>query len=581
MRNEYPRPDFVREAWYSLNGKWQWTAESGESEIEVPFACQSRLSGVTLPPSDHLCYQRSFCVPQAWRGKDILLHFGAVDYSCRVLINGQLAGSHCGGSTPFTFPITPYLSYGTETLRVEVYDPLSDEGIPRGKQFWAGDPRFIWYTQTSGIWQSVWIEPVEQTALSELLFTPDIDAGTVRIAYRLRRDAVLPCTLETTIKLKGETVFSGTVSCTERSEELTVDVFHHRAMAGSFHFTGNYWSPENPLLYEVEVTVSAAGHLCDHVASYFGMRQVTVQNGRIFLNHRPCYQKLLLDQGYWREGGLTAPSDTDYRDDILKMKAMGFNGCRKHEKLEDPRFLYWADQLGFLVWESTPSFWSYSPQACDIFMQEWRRAMRRDYNHPCIIAWEMLNESWGVPCVCNNTAQQSFSVSLYHMAKSMDTTRLVVGNDGWEQTDSDVCALHSYQHGEENDPAQQELFAQCLRQPERMAEIMEKPPYAKGYCYQGQPLMLTECGGISVAPSSASEQQATENSSNWGYTSVAAEHFLRAYRRLIEALRSAPHFCGFCYTQLADVEQEINGLLTEEHAYKFDAEAIRQLNESL
>jgi beta-galactosidase/beta-glucuronidase len=578
MRQEYPRPNFMRADWYSLNGKWTFISNQKTSSIEVPFACQTQLSGCEQPAADHMEYRRTFTVPHEWKGKDILLHFGAVDYQCTVSINGNIVGRHTGGHTPFTYNITPYLTGKEESLTVKVYDPLEDETIPRGKQFWAGKPRFIWYTPTSGIWQSVWLEPVEKTALKSLQFTPDIDKGTCCLRWQLRKDAALPCTLAISVTLKGDPVFEGTTVCHSTSGELTMDIFHNRALAGSFHFVGSYWSPESPLLYETTLIVRTKETVWDKVQSYFGMRQVTAQDGRIYLNHRPCYQKLLLDQGYWKDGGLTAPTDEDYRDDILKMKAMGFNGCRLHEKVEDPRFLYWADRLGFLVWEAMPSFWSYTPDAGAAFMAEWRDTIRRDYSHPCIIAWEMLNESWGVPHIYDDPMQQSFARSLYYMAKSMDDTRLVVGNDGWEQTDSDICALHSYQHGSEGDLLQQRKFSDCLKQPERIGEIMEKVPYALGTNYTGQPLVLTECGGVSVTPRSTDAVQATDKSENWGYTAVDAEHFLETYHRIVCAIRDAARFCGFCYTQLTDIQQEKNGLLTEAHKYKFAAEKLFEIN---
>ena len=251
---------------------------------------------------------------------------------------------------------------------------------------------------------------------------------------------------------------------------------------------------------------------------------------------------------------------------------MGFNGCRKHEKAEDPVFLYWADKLGYLVWSAMPSFISYSDTSVIHFINEWHSVIQRDYNHPCIIAWEMLNESWGVPDVARNSQQQDFVRTLFHLAKSLDKTRLVVDNDGWEQTDSDICALHSYKHGAEDDVKQKEHFKNCLSSLDGLLSgaIMDHLPYAQGWDYKGKPILLSEFGGITM----------DTGSDSWGYTQATDEtEFLATYNRMIEAIYASPHLCGFCYTQLTDVQQEKNGLLDEYHAPKVNPEKIRTIHE--
>lgn len=586
MRNEYPRPDFVREQWLSLNGSWQFAYGNECTHIEVPFVCQSKLSGIGKTiKEDELVYTRTFKVPDDWRDKTVLLHFGAVDYRCRVFVNHQCVGSHTGGQTPFTFDITPYLNWCQEEIRVEVQDPLYDETIARGKQNWEGNPRFIWYTPSSGIWQTVWLEPVEETSLDWIHFTPDIDEGTVRIEYCLSNSATLPCKISFDITQHDTPIFSGEMACKEKRGSLTVDIFRKKAMQGSFHFVGNYWTPENPILYQVTAVLknTADTRILDTVQSYFGMRKIHIENGRLYLNNQPYFHKLLLDQGYWAEGLITAPCDEEYKNDILKAKAMGFNGCRKHEKVEDPRFLYWADTLGFLVWEGMASFWSYTPQAAAAFSKEWLDVIHRDYNHPSIVVWGMLNESWGVPRIYSNAQQQSFAKALYYQAKSQDSTRLVISNDGWEMVESDICAIHSYKHGEVSDQKQHNAFAQALKQPERFCEIMEKLPYVKGKEYEGQPVVLTECGGIAVLADNAGEgsrEDAIQQSQvEWGYTSSDKDSFLQEYQRIIEAIYDSELMNGFCYTQLTDVEQEHNGLLTADHQFKFDPLAIKKIND--
>ncbi|MCI8660143.1 MAG: glycoside hydrolase family 2 [Lachnospiraceae bacterium] len=584
MREEYPRPEFVREEWMNLNGRWFFAYGSEQTEIQVPFVCQSRLSGIGKKiREDHVVYERSFKVPKEWKDREILLHFGAVDYKCSVFINERCVGHHTGGQTSFHFDITRYLSWEQEVIRVEVEDPLNDESIPRGKQFWEEESKFIWYTPSTGIWQSVWLEPVSKTSLCWVHFTPDIDEGTVKIDYQLSESTVLPCRVHVKVRLGEQEVFHGNMLCNTVRNSLTVDVFRKKAMEGSFHFTGNYWSPENPILYDVLIQTDdgITGEPADLVKAYFGMRKIHVENGKLYLNNQLYYQKLLLDQGYWEDGLVTAPTDQDYVDDILKSKAMGFNGCRKHEKVEDPRFLYWADKLGFLVWEAMASFWSYTPQAAEAFTREWMDVIHRDYNHPSIIVWGMLNESWGVPRIYSNKQQQDFSRALYYLAKGLDTTRLVISNDGWEMTETDICAFHSYKHGEKEEYGQHEVFRDSLKKVETLHLVMEKLLFAKGSVYKGQPVVLTECGGIAVENSQPESGQNPDGDGkqDWGYTFASETDFLDEYGRIIDAIYESELLGGFCYTQLTDVEQETNGLLTCGHQYKFDPEEIRKINE--
>lgn len=586
MREEYPRPEFVRKEWMNLNGRWSFVYGDERTEIEVPFVCQSELSGIGKRiKEDCVIYERKFKVPGEWKNREVLLHFGAVDYRCSVFINNRCVGHHTGGQTSFCFDITRYLNWEEEAIRVEVEDPLKDESIPRGKQFWEEESKFIWYTPSTGIWQTVWLEPVEKTSLCWIHFTPDIDEGTVKIDYQLSDSSVLPCRVHVKIRLEETEIFHGNMLCNTARNSLTVDVFRKKAMEGAFHFTGNYWSPENPILYDVLVQVDEGdtGKPADFVEAYFGMRKVHVENGKLYLNNQPYYQKLLLDQGYWKEGLVTAPRDEDYQEDIRKSKAMGFNGCRKHEKVEDPRFLYWADKMGFLVWEAMASFWSYTPQAAEAFVKEWMDVIHRDYNHPSIIVWGMLNESWGVPRIYSNRQQQDFSRALYYLAKGLDETRLVISNDGWEMTETDICAFHSYKHGEKDECEQHAVFKEALKRVDSLHLVMEKILFAKGNEYKGQPVVLTECGGIAIQngeqPETTMEEAIQQEDKEWGYTSASESDFLAEYGRIVDAIYDSEMLNGFCYTQLTDVEQEANGLLTYDHQYKFDPEEIRKINE--
>ena len=576
MRNEYPRPDFIREKWMPLNDTWNFQDGTDKTpvKIQVPFPPQSRLSGFQKElTSDRITYQRNFFIPAEWIGQRILLHFGAVDYKCSVFINDHCVGFHEGGQSSFTFDITDFLSGGEETLTVAVTDYLHDETVPRGKQFWKSSGEFIWYTQSSGIWQSVWLEPVNEAHLEWIHFTPDIDQGTVEITYLLSDCTVFPCELEWDIRFKNNPVSHGSLTVSEKRGKIIVDIFKNKALRGSFHFTGWYWSPEHPNLFTVSALLKSRNILLDQVETYFGMRKVHVHDGRVYLNNQPYYQKLLLDQGYWKDGLVTAPSEENYIQDIQKAKEMGFNGCRKHEKAEDPLFLYWADKLGFLVWESTASFWSFSPQSAGVFSQEWTRTIQRDYNHPCIILWNMMNESWGVPRLYDNTQQQHFARSLYHLAHGLDSSRLVIANDGWEMTENDICAFHSYKHGSPDNPDAQAAFSLGLQSLSGLESLVERPLFADSFVYEGQPVMLTEAGGISL--------KTGKDKKSWGYSDTDSEEsFLAAYSHVIRSIYASDLLCGFCYTQLSDIQQEQNGLLDEDHQFKTDPKKIKAINDS-
>lgn len=576
MRNEYPRPDFIREKWMPLNCTWNFQDGTDKTpvKIQVPFPPQSRLSGFQKElTSDRITYQRNFFIPAEWIGQRILLHFGAVDYKCSVFINDHCVGFHEGGQSSFTFDITDFLSGGEETLTVAVTDYLHDETVPRGKQFWKSSGEFIWYTQSSGIWQSVWLEPVNEAHLEWIHFTPDIDQGTVEITYLLSDCTVFPCELEWDIRFKNNPVSHGSLTVSEKRGKIIVDIFKNKALRGSFHFTGWYWSPEHPNLFTVSALLKSRNILLDQVETYFGMRKVHVHDGRVYLNNQPYYQKLLLDQGYWKDGLVTAPSEENYIQDIQKAKEMGFNGCRKHEKAEDPLFLYWADKLGFLVWESTASFWSFSPQSAGVFSQEWTRTIQRDYNHPCIILWNMMNESWGVPRLYDNTQQQHFARSLYHLAHGLDPSRLVIANDGWEMTENDICAFHSYKHGSPDNPDAQAAFSLGLQSLSGLESLVERPLFADSFVYEGQPVMLTEAGGISL--------KTGKDKKSWGYSDTDSEEsFLAAYSHVIRSIYASDLLCGFCYTQLSDIQQEQNGLLDEDHQFKTDPKKIKAINDS-
>lgn len=586
FRPEYPRPQFVRKEWLNLNGEWEFEfddenvgrkekwflgSKSFSKKINVPFAYQSKLSGIGDPSfHDFVWYKREFTIPKEWKNQRIILHFGAVDYRAWVYVNGQHVGFHEGGHVPFSFDITDALTFEKETIVVHVEDPSTDETIPRGKQFWREKSAAIWYTRTTGIWQTVWLEPVNETRVTKLRFTPDVDQGEINIEFHT---AGKPKQAEITISFKGKIITNDIITITEPYTRRTIDLYNRHIFRTGYHGENWNWSPEEPNLFDFVITITDdEDKITDVVESYFGMRKIHTENGMVYLNNRPYYQKLVLDQGYWPEGLLTAPSDEAFKLDIKLAKEMGFNGCRKHQKVEDPRFLYWADKLGFLVWGECPAAPSFSEEAVERLTREWIEIIERDYNHPSIVVWVPINESWGVPYIRTNRQQQNHSLAMYHLIHSLDTTRLVISNDGWELTKTDICAIHNYNHGNKDEVAKYEEFKNSLADKETilLSRPAGRPIYAKGFQYEGEPILLTEFGGIAFK---------VGEDAGWGYTAVTDEQsFIEDYKRVIDAVYASKILHGFCYTQLTDVEQEINGLLTYDRKPKVDLKIIREIN---
>lgn len=587
VRQEYPRPQFVRPCWQNLNGEWEFAfddeniglikkwyqrGEKLEQSIVVPFVYQAELSGIQAKePHDIVWYKRDFQVNQEER--HVILHFGAVDYEAQVFINGHLVMCHTGGHTSFSTDITPYLSHDIQTIAVRVYDPQKDEEIPRGKQFWEEEPRGIWYTNSTGIWQTVWLEYVAKKRLDSCRFTSLFDEGKINIVCQ-GMDVCDEDVLEYQISLNGKKIAQGMLHWYSQCLDFEVDLVQKHIFRTNFHDEGFAWTPEDPTLFDVNFYVrDSEGTICDEVKSYFGFRKVHTENGMVYLNNKPYYQKLVLDQGYWPDGILTAPNDEAFKTDIELAKEMGFNGCRKHQKMEDPRFLYWADRIGYLVWGECASTPIYSHTSANRLMAEWSEVVERDYNHPSIIVWVPLNESWGVPFIHANEIQQHFSQTMYHYLHAIDHTRLVVSNDGWEMTETDICAIHNYMHGESTEKEKYQEYSEILSDAKTL--IMHPSTcwniYAKGFAYQGEPILLTEFGGIGFDVS---------GKQGWGYTSVTKEEdFLKDYARIMDAVYQSKGLWGYCYTQLYDVEQEVNGILTYDRIPKCSLKEIRNVNE--
>ena len=541
-RSEYPRPDFQRDNWLCLNGQWGFSI--GEStfdqKITVPFACEAPLSGIGDKGLHKLVwYRKTFTLPKEMLGKRVLLHFGAVDYICDVWVNGTHVCSHTGGQVSFEADITDALQAGENTIQVKVWDDYLDFTMPRGKQYWELESKGMYYSRTTGIWQTVWLEAVEPLHLKRCYITPQFDDRAVQFEYALSQDAKA---LSFEIFYQGEKVAEHTTPYDSRNPNTTVDLQQvwNDTMA---------WSPENPSLFDVRITVLGDQGVTDVVESYFGMRKVHLENGKFMLNNREYYQKLVLDQGYWEESLMTAPTDEAFIRDIQLTKAMGFNGVRKHQKVEDPRYLYHADRLGLLVWGEIGSAYVFTKEYVSRIQTEWREAVLRDYNHPCIVVWTPMNESWGVRNVRTDKAQQSHCNAMVQLTKALDPTRPVIDNDGWEHTCGDLITIHDYtQDGQ-----------QLKKQFGALEDILtikmkpgEKPLFADGYEYRGQPILLSEFGGI-------------------------RNDLAEKLAEVIGAIQESPLICGYCYTQLTDIENEQNGLLTYGREPKIPLETVRAI----
>lgn len=586
---EYPRPNFLRKEWQNLNGTWDFEFDDSNKglkekwykkgefskKINVPFAYQSEMSGINDKKyHDTVWYRRKFRIDSKWHGKNILLNFEAVDYLTKVYVNGEFVGEHQGGHVGFSFDITEYLTWEEEEIVVYVYDPSESQMIPRGKQFWKEDSQGIWYTRTTGIWQTVWLEPVNYQRIDTIYTTPNLDNGFVEFEIEVK-NYFISQEIELEILFKDELIAKDRFFLSSNNIKRKIDVFKGDIFKGPYHHSGYCWTPETPNLYTYKVKLLKDKEELDTVEGYFGMRKIHYDNGKIYLNNRPYYQKLVLDQGYWPKSLMTAPTDEDLKKDILLSKEMGFNGCRKHQKVESQRFLYWADKLGYLVWGEMPSCIEYSYEAVRNITNEWFEVVKRDYNHPAIVAWVPLNESWGVPRIAMNKKEQAHSLALYHTLHSLDGTRLVISNDGWELTETDICAVHNYMHGNKKEVKKYNKFIEDIKTKQNIltSEPAGKRIYAEGFENQGEPILLTEFGGIAFD---------TTQTKGWGY-SVASneEEFVEDYERVLKAVEDSKVVVGFCYTQLCDVEQEINGLLTYDRKPKCDLKLIKNINDKV
>ncbi|MFC4454745.1 glycoside hydrolase family 2 protein [Deinococcus sonorensis] len=545
---EYPRPQLVRRQWQNLNGLWSYAFAAVDAprpqrwagQILVPFPLESALSGVRRPldERERLWYRRSFTVPAGWHGQRLMLNFGAADWDTVVWVNGHKVGEHTGGYDAFSFDVTDALSgTGPQELVVSVWDPGDSGGQPRGKQ--VREPHDIWYTSSSGLWQTVWLEPVPVAHIASLHMTPDIDRGRLV----LRVDAP-PGDRIHAVALAGSVVVAEASG--PAGAPLTLQLKAPKL-----------WSPSQPYLYRLTVELQHQGRATDRVSSYFGMRKISVGpdaqgRPRLLLNNRPLFQLGVLDQGFWPDGLYTAPSDAALRSDLETLKRLGFNTVRKHVKVEPERWYYWADKLGLLVWQDMPSGDETAEQggpdisrldgSATQFQRELTRLVTLHQNHPSIVMWVLFNEGWG----------QFDTARLTTLLVRLDPTRLVDSASGWNDREvGNVLDWHRYP-GPEAPPAT-----------------------------SGRAAVLGEFGGLGLPlPGHTWQAQA-----NWGYRTYSDRAALTgAYTGLITRLEPLVRqgLSAAIYTQTTDVEIEVNGLLTYDRALlKMNERQVRAAHDRL
>lgn len=548
-RPEHPRPDMLRSDWQSLNGQWDFTESDATvddiaklafpDKISVPFCRESKLSGLGRKGFvKNVWYRREFTTPK-WKDKRVLLHIGASDYLTTVYVNGQKVAWHQGGSTPMAMDITDYMAGDSNTLIVHAFDDTRSGIQPLGKQCDQLESYGCLYTRTTGIWQSVWLEGVGRSYIERLRIDAPM-SGKVRIWPTI----VGECdSVEFRVKDGDKVVATQKLSSDRFDKGVAIEIPKPKL-----------WQPGNAFLYDLECSVTRNGSVVDKVLSYFGCRSVTVDGAAILINGKRIFQRLILDQGFYPDGIWTAPSDAALKKDIELSLAAGFNGARLHEKVFEPRFLYWADKLGYLVWGEFPN-WGLDykrPEVDDRFISEWKQVVARDYNHPSIVGW----------CPFNETGQDAVNLQNKVVAwtQEYDTSRVIIDSSGYTHglPKPQVLDAHDYDQNPQSFKARWDRHLLNDDLPER---------YAKS-ASNGEPFMVSEYGGIGW-----------DIGTGWGYGNMpkTLDEFFVRLKGLTDALLDNPQMFGFCYTQLTDVEQERNGIYTYDRKPKFDLSKIRAI----
>ena len=578
---DYPRPQFVRKEWQILNGEWNFVfddEDKGESnkyfldfpkriKINVPYTYETKLSGIKDENIHYIVwYNRKLdLTKEQINGNKLILNFEGSDYKTKVWVNGNFVGENEGGYARFSFDIEKYVINGENDITVKVEDSLS-KNQPRGKQRYKKESWKCWYVQTTGIWKTVWIEWVSKKYIKHIKNTPCICEDKIKLE------------VETSLNeqdfenknyyIGAEISFNGQILNIVK-EKLNANYYELKMelYKKDIEHIPQKWSPNSPNLYDITYKLYCEDVMVDTVYSYFGIREISIKENKIFLNNEELYLKMILDQGYWKDTHLTPPNEESLIKDINSILEFGYNGIRKHPKIEDEKFLYWCDVKGVLVWNEMANFYSFSDMSIQIFTKEWIKVVKQNYNHPSIITWVPINESWGFPELKSNKQQQNFLNSIYYLTKAIDNTRPVISNDGWEHTISDIITIHDYvQEGNLLSLTYNEKISEVLN---NKREFNNHYLFANGYEYKGQPIIISEYGGTSI-----------KSEKGWGYGEQAKDEndFIKKFEELTLAIQKMPMITGYCYTQLTDVQQEVNGLMDEDRKYKIDPSIIKNIN---
>ncbi|MBQ3545448.1 MAG: beta-galactosidase [Lachnospiraceae bacterium] len=561
-RTDYPRPQWVRNNWYCLNGQWDFAFDFGKSgkardmvlkgdyplSILVPFCPESKLSGIEYKDFiPAVWYRRTLMFDEIPKGRAIL-HFGAVDYYCEIWVNGVFCGSHKGGYTSFAIEITRALKKGKNTVTVYVEDDQRSGRQARGKQCDEFNSSATSYTRTTGIYQTVWLEFVPEHYLKTAKITPHAADGTVDI--RINADnAQMNEKIRITAKYKGKVVGKGeaNISFNQATIHIKVDEIH-------------IWNPGMPEIYDmiIELIDSNTGEVIDNVDSYFALRDISLNDRALTVNGQVIFMRMILDQGFHPEGVYTAPTDKALKHDIELSMSLGFNGARFHQRVFEERSLYWADQMGYLVWAEHCVRDLGGPQGLFDFLPEWIETIEQYYNHPAVIGWICSNETYHNMLLDSDVVRQ-----LYRMTKILDPYRPVIESSGGVHYETDIYDVHDY---EQNHEKLNEYLKPMLEDNDNfhcpISRYVNQVPLRKEI-YAGQPYWISECGGTIW--------NSNEAELGWGYGSVPAseEDFVQRYESLIRVMAEHPRVCGFCWTQLTDIEQEQNGLFYYDRSPKF------------
>ncbi len=577
---DYPRPQFVRREWQNLNGEWNFIFDDNDEgetkkyfkefpidkKIIVPFTYETKLSGIEDESVHYIVwYNKKINISkEQLQNNKVILNFEGSDYKTKVWINGKYIGENIGAYSRFSFDIEKYVIEGENDITIKVEDSLSKDQ-PRGKQRYKKESWKCWYIQTTGIWKTVWLEWVSKKYLKAVKITPKTDKVQLEIETNLSEQDIeqQKYYIETEISFNGQILNNIKEILNNNYEKIKMNIVKE-----GINHDIQKWSVNSPNLYDITYKLYCEDKVIDTAYSYFGIREIAIKENKIFLNDEELYLKLILDQGYWKESHLTPPSEDSLTKDIESVLAFGYNGIRKHQKVEDERFLYWCDVKGVLVWSEMANCYNFDDNSLQNFTNEWIKVVKQNYNHPSIITWVPINESWGIPEVSICEKEQNFATTLYYLTKSIDDTRPVISNDGWEHTISDIITIHDYK--QDNELLYQEYSDKEMKVLNNLEEYNGKHRlFASGYKYEGQPVIMSEYGGIAI-----------NSEEGWGYGKQVKDEkeLIERFSKLTKTIKNISYISGYCYTQLTDVQQEINGLMNTERNYKIEPNIIRNIN---